>query len=455
LLEIALVVGIFIFKFNGWFTLTIFTAIAAYIGFSVVVTEWRMRYVRRLNELDSGANTRAIDSLLNYETVKYFTNESFETERYDESLAAWETASVKNQVSLSTLNIGQAGIIAAGVTAMMILAAREVVQGHMTIGDLVMVNAYMLQLFTPLNFLGFVYRQIKRSLADMERMFALLERHAAVADEPGAPALHRARGALRFEGVQFGYQPEREILHGVSFAIPAGKKLAVVGPSGAGKSTLARLLFRFYDVDEVRILIDGKNIRHVTQASLRRTIGIVPQDTVLFNASIYYNIAYGNPEADRAAVLRAAELAQLRAFIEALPAGYDTEVGERGLKLSGGEKQRVAIARTLLKDPPILVLDEATSSLDSHAEQAILAALDRIAAERTTLAIAHRLSTVADADEIVVLDGGRIVERGDHVSLLGRGGLYARLWELQRSEARRAPIMAAGRENRRARREAG
>lgn len=435
LLEIGLITGIFLLFYEVTFALVILAAVTLYILFSLVVTEWRMQFVRRVNELDSSANTRAVDSLLNYETVKYFGNESWEADRYDREMAGWEDARVRNQLSLSTLNIGQALIITTGVTLMMILAARGVVAGEMTIGDLVMVNAYMLQLFLPLNFLGFVYREIKRSLGDMERMFGLLDQTPRVEDLPGARSLHVSRGNVRFESVAFGYRADRPIIRDVDFEIPGGQKLAVVGPSGAGKSTLARLLFRFYDVTGGRIVIDEQDIRDVTQDSLRRHIGIVPQDTVLFNETIGYNIAYGDPSAGTDAVRNAARLAHLDHFIETLPEGYDTLVGERGLKLSGGEKQRVAIARTMLKDPPILVFDEATSSLDSHAERRILDTLREIAARRTTLVIAHRLSTVVDADMILVLENGRVVERGSHAELLAAGGRYAAMWRLQQDEA--------------------
>ncbi|MGH8373589.1 MAG: ABCB family ABC transporter ATP-binding protein/permease [Gammaproteobacteria bacterium] len=436
LLEIGLVTSIFLWNFSAWFALIILIAVVVYIGFSITVTEWRMKHVRKMNELDSKANTRAIDSLLNYETVKYFTNEEFEAKRYDEQMARWEREALKTQYSLSTLNSGQALIIGVGVTAMMLLAGHEVVRGAMSLGDFVMVNAYMVQLFMPLNFLGFVYRQMKQSLVDMERMFKLLERNTQIADKPGAVPLPHARGELRFENVRFGYGPDREILHGVNFTVPAGTKVAVVGPSGAGKSTLARLLFRFYDVNAGRITIDGHDIRDLTRDSVRRQLGIVPQDTVLFNDSIYYNIAYGRPDASRQEIERAAELAHLKPFIESLPQGYDTLVGERGLKLSGGEKQRVAIARAILKNPPILVFDEATSSLDSNAEQAILVAMRAVAEHRTSLVIAHRLSTIVDADEIVVLDQGAVAERGTHRELLRAGGLYAQMWALQQREAK-------------------
>ncbi|HEV2109746.1 MAG TPA: ABC transporter ATP-binding protein/permease [Gammaproteobacteria bacterium] len=434
-LQVALVTGIFLWNFSGWFAAIILAAVGLYILFSIAITEWRTRHVRRMNELDSKANTRAIDSLINYETVKYFGNEEFEARRYDDDLAAWEREALRTQYSLSTLNSGQALIIALGVTAMMLLAGSEVVHGRMTLGDFIMVNAYMVQLFLPLNILGFIYREMKRSLTDMERMFALLDRHAQVADRPDARPMRHAKGEIRFENVRFGYGPDREILHGVDFQVSAGKKVAIVGPSGAGKSTIARLLYRFYDVSGGRITLDGHDIRDVTRDSLRTQLGIVPQDTVLFNDSIYYNIAYGRPDAGRAEAERAAELAHLTQFIAALPQGYETLVGERGLKLSGGEKQRVAIARAILKNPPVLIFDEATSSLDSNAEQAILVAMREVAAARTSLVIAHRLSTIVDADEIVVLDEGRVAERGSHRQLLKAKGLYARLWALQQREA--------------------
>ena len=434
-IQVGLVTVVFLWNFSGWFAAIILMAVALYIAFSIAVTEWRTRHVRLMNELDSAANTRAIDSLLNYETVKYFGNEEFEARNYDADLAKWETEALHTQYSLSTLNSGQALIIALGVTAMMLLAGREVVQGRMTLGDFVMVNAYMTQLFQPLNILGFIYREMKRSLTDMERMFALLDRHAQVADRQDAERMHHARGHIRFENVHFGYGPDREILHGVDFEVPPGTKVAIVGPSGSGKSTLARLLYRFYDVGSGRITLDGKDLREVTRASLRSQLGIVPQDTVLFNNDIYYNIAYGNPAAPRSEVERAAELAHLKDFIDALPEGYRTRVGERGLKLSGGEKQRVAIARAILKNPPVLIFDEATSSLDSNAERAILSAMEELAAQRTSVVIAHRLSTIVDADEILVLDAGRIAERGTHRQLLKAKSLYARMWALQQREA--------------------
>ena len=435
LFEILLVTVILFINFNAWFAIITFLSVAGYIAFSLIVTEWRMRFRRQMNELDSKANTRAIDSLLNYETVKYFCNEDYEARRYDDNLAKWENAAVKNQTSLSLLNTGQGAIIALGMTLLLILAGDGVVKGELTLGDLVLINAYLLQLFMPLNFLGFVYREIKHSLADMEKMFSLLERYPDIKDQPDAKPLEIKQGAIRFEHVDFGYHPNRQILFDVNFEIPAGKKIAVVGHSGTGKSTLSRLLYRFYDIDGGRITIDDQDIATVAQQSLRNAIGIVPQDTVLFNDSIAYNIAYGRPQACNEDIVRAAQMAHIHDFITSLPDGYDTTVGERGLKLSGGEKQRIAIARTILKDPKILIFDEATSALDSKAEQAILNELQSIATDRTTLVIAHRLSTIVDADQILVMDRGRITERGTHRQLLDNNGLYAHMWTLQQQRA--------------------
>ncbi len=435
LLEIALVSIVLIAKYDPSFILITLGVLIAYIFYTITITEWRTHFRRAMNELDSRANTRAVDSLLNYETVKYFSNEEYEAQRYDESLQRWERAALKSQSSLSALNVGQSAIIAIGVTLVMWRATVGVVSGHMSLGDLVLVNAFMIQLYIPLNFLGVVYREIKQSLADMERMFELSRENAEVKDAPDAKELAVGQGEVRFENVDFHYDANRKILHGVSFAIPSGQNYAVVGPSGSGKSTLARLLFRFYDVTGGRIAIDGQDLRQVRQSSLRSAIGIVPQDTVLFNDSIEYNIAYGRPGATKAEIVEAARLAHIDDFIASLPDGYATTVGERGLKLSGGEKQRVAIARAILKNPRLLIFDEATSALDSKAEKAIQTELKRIAENRTTLTIAHRLSTIVDADCILVLEQGRITERGTHAELLSLAGTYARMWALQQDEA--------------------
>jgi ATP-binding cassette, subfamily B, heavy metal transporter len=433
LIEVTLVLTLLAVKFDAWFAGITLIALVAYISFTVTVTEWRTVFRRQMNELDSTAHSRAIDSLLNYETVKYFNNEDFEARRYDENLERLRRATLKSQSTLSLLNTGQQMIIATALVAMLWRATQGVVDGRMTLGDLVMVNAFMIQLYIPLNFLGVIYREIKQSLTDLNKMFTLLEREREIADAPGAQDLQVSQGVVRFDNVNFAYDPDRPILHDVSFEIPPGKTVAVVGPSGAGKSTLARLLYRFYDVGGGRITIDGQDIREVTQTSLRQQIGIVPQDTVLFNDTVEYNIAYGRPGAGRAEVEAAARAAHIHAFISATPKGYDTMVGERGLKLSGGEKQRVAIARTLLKDPPVLIFDEATSALDSANERAIQAELRSAAQGKTALVIAHRLSTVVDAHEIVVLQAGRVAERGRHADLLARGGRYAEMWRLQQS----------------------
>ncbi|QOL50559.1 ABCB family ABC transporter ATP-binding protein/permease [Massilia litorea] len=431
LVEITLVLGYLVINYDKWFSIITAVALATYITFTVVVTEWRTHFRRTMNDLDSKANTKAIDSLINYETVKYFGNEDYEAKRYDQGLQSYENAAVRSQTSLSVLNTGQSLIIATAVTLILWRATEGVIAGTMSLGDLVLVNSFMIQLYIPLNFLGVIYREIKQALADMERLFGLLDQNREVADTPGAQPLV-ARGArVEFSHVEFSYETKRQILFDVDFAIPAGTTTAVVGHSGSGKSTLSRLLFRFYDVNRGAISIDGQDIRNITQASLRAAIGIVPQDTVLFNDTIEYNIAYGRPGASKEDIVAAARAASIHDFIESLPDGYATMVGERGLKLSGGEKQRVAIARTLLKNPAILIFDEATSALDSKSEQAIQAQLKEIAKHRTTLVIAHRLSTIADAQQIIVLDHGKIVERGTHQSLLAARGLYAQMWERQ------------------------
>jgi ATP-binding cassette subfamily B protein len=432
LIEVTLVLTLLAVKFDVWFAGITGIALVFYIFFTVKVTEWRTQFRKTMNELDSSAHSRAVDSLLNYETVKYFNNEEFEALRYDENLKRYRQAAIKSQRTLSLLNAGQQLIIAIGLVAMLWRATQGVVDGRMTLGDLVMVNAFMIQLYIPLGFLGVIYREIKQSLTDLEKMFTLMEREREIADEPGAPPLRiDASPAVRFENVSFAYDPARPILHNVSFEIPPGKTVAVVGSSGAGKSTLARLLYRFYDVQQGRITIAGQDIKHVTQASVRHAIGIVPQDTVLFNDTVEYNIAYGKPGASHEEVEAAARAARIHAFIASTPLGYQTMVGERGLKLSGGEKQRVAIARTLLKNPPVVIFDEATSALDSANERAIQAELRTAAQNKTTLVIAHRLSTVVDAHEILVMDAGRIVERGNHAALLAANGRYAEMWALQ------------------------
>ena len=443
LLEIALVSGILWYMFDWRFMAVTLITVAGYVWFTFAITEWRIKFRRAMNESDSEASTKAIDSLLNFETVKYFGNEEHEARRFDGALRIYEKAAVKSETSLAFLNVGQTAIISIGVSVMMIMAAVEVRAGRMTVGDFVLVNSYLIQLYMPLNWLGTVYREIKQSLIDMEQMFRLLGVPEEVADRPGAGPLRLTGGEVRFERVDFGYDARRPILREVSFTVPPGRTLAIVGPSGSGKSTIARLLFRFYDVTDGCVLVDGQDIRDVTQTSLRAAIGIVPQDTVLFNDTIFYNIAYGNPEATRAEVEEAARLAKIDQFIRSLPDGYETRVGERGLKLSGGEKQRVAIARTILKRPAILIFDEATSALDTHTEKAIQASLAEVSADRTTLVIAHRLSTVVDADEILVLDQGRVVERGRHGMLLAQNGRYAAMWRRQQEAAERERLVEA------------
>jgi ATP-binding cassette, subfamily B, heavy metal transporter len=435
IIELALILVVLLYQFDWRYVAVIVAVVALYTAFTYQATEWRINIRRRMNDSDTDANVKAIDSLLNYETVKYFVAEEREAARYDRSMARYEQASVEAYVSLAVLNAGQATIFTIGLAAVMVMCAYGIKEGTNTIGDFVMINAMMIQLYQPLNFMGMVYREIKQAVIDIERMFSILAREPEIKDKPGAKPLIIKRGAIRFENVLFSYEPERQILNGISFEVPAGHHVAVVGPSGAGKSTISRLLFRFYEVSGGRILIDGQDIRDVTQRSLRAAIGIVPQDTVLFNDTIRYNIRYGRWEASDAEVEGAAQLAQIDDFIRLSPKGYDTEVGERGLKLSGGEKQRVAIARTILKAPPILVLDEATSALDSHTEKDIQDALERVSQNRTTLVIAHRLSTIVGADEIIVLDQGTIVERGTHHQLLAKGGLYASMWNRQREAA--------------------
>ena len=443
IVEILFVAAILWWMFAASFAITMLATIVTYVAFTLLFTNWRLRFRRVMNQTDEEANTKAVDSLLNYETVKYFGNEGHESRRYEESLKRYETAYVRSETTLNMLNAGQALIMAVGLTVTMLLAGSGIANGTMTVGDLVMVNTYLIQLYLPLNILGFAYREIKQGLTDMEQMFQLLDVPREVEDRPGAPALAAGPGEIRFEDVRFGYRPDRTILKGVSFTVPPGRTLAIVGPTGAGKSTVSRLLFRFYDTTGGRVLVDGQDVRDVTQLSLRNAIGVVPQDTVLFNDTIRYNIAYGRPGATDEEVEQAARLAQVHDFVARLPEGYKTRVGERGLKLSGGEKQRVAIARTILKNPRILILDEATSALDTRTEQEIQAALRDVSRDRTTLVIAHRLSTVVEADEILVLQDGLVAERGTHGSLIAAGGLYAEMWRRQSDAIAAAEAAAA------------
>jgi ATP-binding cassette subfamily B protein len=454
--EFVLVLGVLTYQFSVLYSVVVLAMVGVYLFYTYKATEWRMAIRRRMNDSDTDANTKAVDSLLNYETVKYFGAEAREAERYDRSMERYERASTETYTSLAVLNSGQAVIFTIGMTLIMILAVRDITAGRATIGDFILVNALMVQLYIPLNFMGMIYREIKQALIDIDDLFGVLDRNPEIQDRPGAKPLEVREGAVRFEDVRFSYIPEREILRGITFEVPAGRTVAIVGPSGAGKSTISRLLFRFYEPTRGRITIDGQDIAAVTQTSLRAALGMVPQDTVLFNDTIGYNVRYGRWEAGRDQVVEAADLAQVDRFIRTLPEGYDTAVGERGLKLSGGEKQRVAIARTILKGPPILVLDEATSALDSFTEKEIQDALDRVSRGRTTLVIAHRLSTVIGADEIIVLDKGLIVERGDHASLLAAGGVYAAMWNRQREadQARETLKRAEAEEGQRVRAEA-